>query len=274
MDKIRGKVVLLTGASSGIGWDAALAFAERGAKLAVCARRADKLAELGRQIRKLGAECLELACDVSSRSDIDRTVESTLKKWGRVDALINNAGINEYRRFEDLSPEEGESIVRVNLLGAMHMTQAVLPAMRRQGDGHIVNVASIAGLHGTPFMAVYCAAKHGLVGFTEALRVELYGTGVTLTAFCPGTVDTPMMEKAFSDPKHVQGVRRLAKTSRQTALMIVRCVERRPPELIYGEVPGFVLKLSRFFPRLRDWLTHLVYRQVSPHLALRRGVRS
>jgi NAD(P)-dependent dehydrogenase (short-subunit alcohol dehydrogenase family) len=259
---IAGKTVIVTGASSGIGWATALAFAEKGAKVAVCARRAEKLAELGKLIRSKGADCLELTCDVSKREDAKRTVAAVVEAWGGVDILVNNAGMNEYRLFEELELDEAETIVRTNLLGPMYLVHEALPSLKTR-RGHVVNVSSAAGLRGFPYMAAYSASKWGLIGFTEALRAELRSSGVTLTAFCPGAVDTPMMDKAFVDPKLARRAALFSKTTEGCARKIVRAVEWSRAELIYAEAPGFVYKFAKFFPGLTDLLIAASYGRVA-----------
>lgn len=142
------------------------------------------------------------------------------------------------------------------------MIHAVLPMMKKQGSGHIVNVASVAGHLGVPNMAVYCASKFGMVGLTQALRMELYKTGITLTALCPGTVATPMAEKALRNPKLAKRLR--PKSADQVAELIVKSCVTKPPEIIYGEIPGTILKLTKFFPRLTDWLTYTAVKIYRP----------
>jgi len=260
--ELAGKSVLVTGASSGIGWETAVAFARKGARLALLARRQEKLAELARSLRPLGPEPLLLAADVRRCQDCASAVERTLAAYGRLDILVNNAGINEYRPFVKQSIESMESIIRTNVLGVLYMLRAALPPMLQQKQGHVVNIASLAGHLGVPGMAVYCASKFAIVGLTQALRTELYRTGVTLTAFCPGTVATPMAAEALKDPRVARMVR--AKSPADVAERIVRACVRRTPEVLYGEMPGAVLKIARFFPRLSDWATYTAIRRYRP----------
>ena len=263
MTELKDKVVLVTGASSGIGWSTALAFGRRGARLVLLARRRDKLAELAQKLRALGTQALEFPCDVSDPAQAAPAVDKAVAAWGRVDVLINNAGINEHVRFAEQSLENMDRIVRTNVLGAMYVISAVLGPMLRQRRGHIINVASIAGWRGLPYMSVYCASKFALVGLTEALRAELYGSGVTLTAFCPGGVDTPMAQKVLTSPKLRAFLR--PKSPEDVAEKILRATLRRQPEVIYGEAPAAVVKLSKFFPKTVDWMAYRVYRSFREH---------
>lgn len=187
---LRGSVVVVTGASAGIGWATALAFARSGASLVVAARRADRLDELTRQIERHGGRVLPVRADVTRQDDVAALAERTLADAGRCDVLVNNAGIPGGGRFADVEPERIDAIVRTNLLGLLSVTKAFLPAMLEAGRGHVVNVASIAGLVALPGAAVYSATKHGVVAFSEALDGEVRGRGVRVTAVNPGLVRT------------------------------------------------------------------------------------
>ena len=249
--ELKNKVVLITGASSGIGWACAHAFAKRGARLALAARRMDRLEALEKELPP-GVDVLKIACDVKDKKQVSAAVEQTVKKWESVDVLINNAGILWTGDWEKQELESVEDVMATNYLGCVYFMKAVLPHMRRKNSGHIVNVASIAGILGLPHMASYCASKFALVGLTESLRREYYGTGISLTALCPGLVDTPMGAKAVKNGKRL----RMAKTPEGVAHKIVDAVERQVPEVVYGETPGFLLRLSHFFPKTTDWAVH------------------
>ena len=259
---LTGKVILLTGASSGIGWATALELLQYKPRLALVARRADKLRELAALAKAEGVETLELPCDVGDRGQCLAAVEAVKRRWGRVDILVNNAGLMATENFHAQSLSNVEEVLRVNYLGAATFIHAVLPGMLERREGHIVNVASIAGLMGFPYMASYCASKFALVGLTEALRREYYGTGITLTALCPGSVRTPMAEESLKDERMARVAR--PKTAEQVARKIVSCCLNRTPELIYGDAPGLLVRLGKFVPRLIDWTTHQVYRRIHP----------
>lgn len=267
-DALKDQVVLLTGASSGIGWAAALEFARHGARLALAARREEKLRKLAALLGSLKAESLVLPCDVSEPRQSQAALEAVLKRWGRLDILVNNAGINSNRRFHEQPWEEAEGILRTNYLGAAFLIHAALPVLLRQKKGHVVNISSIAGLLGLPYMASYCASKFALTGLTEALRREYYESGVTFTLLCPGTVDTPMASESLKDERLASLAR--PKTAEQVARKIISCCLRRSPELIYGDAPGFLLRLSKFIPGLVDWVIHQGAKRVHP---LGRSVR-
>jgi NAD(P)-dependent dehydrogenase (short-subunit alcohol dehydrogenase family) len=194
----RDRVVLITGASSGIGRDLALTFAKMGAKVALIARRKSLLETLADEITAAGGEALPLAADVTRRSDVRDAVDRTLAHFSRIDVLINSAGVAIPDRVETMPPEDLERMMAVNLMGTLHTMQAVLPSMRAAGAGSIVNIASLAGRRGMPPLGAYCATKFAVVGLTEALRVELYGSGIRLSLVMPGVIDTPMVHGASS----------------------------------------------------------------------------
>lgn len=260
--KLKDKAVLITGASSGIGWETALAFAEAGAKVAVTARRLDKLEELKAKIEGMGAKALAIRCDVQNKKDVEDAVRKTAEEFGALDVLINNAGLLAVKKLEDQSTESVEDIMRTNYFGVVYAIKAALPIMKKQGDGHIVNVSSVAGLMGFPLMSAYCASKFAVVGLTESMRREYYGTGVTFTSFCPGSVDTPMVADILHSPDGKIPIS--AKTPRQVAEQILKCVRKRTPERIYAEAPGFVFQLARFFPRFSDWGIQKAFKKFHP----------
>lgn len=259
--RLKGRVVLLTGASSGIGWAAARAFAAEGAALALLARRADKLEELAASLK---TETFLVPGDVSQTEHAQKRVDAVVSRFGRVDVLVNNAGVTAFRMFAEQDLAEMEDILRVNYLGSAALIRAALPGMLARKDGHVVNVASIAGLFGMPQMAAYSASKFALVGLTEALRREHLGTGVHFTSFCPGSVTTPMTERVLADPK-IGGAAR-PKTPEQVAEKLVRALLTRPTEVVYGEAPGGLVHLSRFVPRFADWCVDQALKRL-PRLA-------
>ena len=238
------RVVLITGASSGIGAAAVRAFEKEGATVVAAARRGP------------------LKWDVAETSRAPELIEMIVREHGRLDVLVNNAGVMATARFHEQDFSELETVMRVNYLGAAALTRAAVPAMLKQGAGHVVNVASMAGMMGFPYMAAYCASKWALVGLTEALRREYYGTGVTFTALCPGSVDTPMAAKSLADEK----LGRLArpKTAEQVAARILDAADSKPGEILFGDAPGFLLKIAKFAPELTDWLVHHTYKKAHP----------
>lgn len=238
----KGKVVIVTGASSGIGRATALAFARAGAHVALGARREDRLREVADEIRALGSEAFPVRTDVARREDVERLVGTALERWGRVDVLVNNAGFGHYARVEDIADEDMRALLDVNFFGTLYGIQAVLPHMRARGAGHIVNVSSVAGRQGFPFHGGYAAAKHAVIGLTAALRGELAGSGVHASVVLPVSTATEFFDVA-RDPYGLEpapvGV---VQSADHVAKAIVRCV-RRPVSEVYT-VPGLKAALA------------------------------
>jgi len=179
-------VIIITGASSGIGAATARRLGRGQVCITLAARREGRLQEVAREVEALGSEALVVPTDVTQRADIDTMVQATLKRWGRVDVLLNDAGVSFDEPLVELEPEKIRAEVAVNLVAVIECSQAVLPVMLGQKSGHIINVASIDGLIATPGSSVYCATKFGVFGFSDALRRQLRGSGVHVSAVCPG----------------------------------------------------------------------------------------
>ena len=188
--ELKDAVAVVTGASSGIGERTAIALARRGASVVLAARRIDRLDALAEWIESGGGRAFSVRCDVTDRASIGALRSTVESGFGRIDVLVNNAGIPGGGPFEGLSLDTIEWVVRVNLIGLMECTAAFLPLMLQQRSGHVVNVASLAGRFATPGASVYGATKHGVVAFSEALYHELARTGVLVTAVNPGYVPT------------------------------------------------------------------------------------
>ncbi|MFW5875800.1 MAG: SDR family oxidoreductase [Myxococcota bacterium] len=202
---IEGKVAIVTGASSGIGQSTALALAERGAKVALGARRADRLEALASRVAKAGGKATVVPTDVTDRGQVRHLVEQTRSSFGSVDILINNAGLMPLSLMKNLHEDEWERMVDVNLKGALFCIGAVLPHMMEQGGGHIINVSSVAGRRVFPGGAVYCGTKHALTAISEGLRSELSPKKrIRVTCIEPGAVATELTD-SITDPVMKQG---------------------------------------------------------------------
>jgi uncharacterized protein len=188
----RGRTMLVTGASSGIGYDIALMLGGLGVRTALLARRKSLLEDLASAISAQGGEALVLAADVTRRENARDAVARALSEFGHLDLLVNSAGILRLAPVETMEPQDLQRMFEVNVLGTLNTVQAVLPSMRQAGSGYIVNIGSLAGRRGMPLLGGYSATKFALVGLTEALRVELFGTGIRVVLVMPGVVDTPM----------------------------------------------------------------------------------
>lgn len=187
---LKGKVAVITGASSGIGAALAGVLAAEGLHLVLAARRRDKLAEVEQRVRASGVQVRAVACDVTDRTAAESLVHETARQFGRIDILVNNAGRGHLASVEDTTDEMIQHMFAVNAFALWFTTRPALTYMKKQGSGHIINVASMAGKLGFPYNSAYVAAKHACVGFTHALRLELAETEIHASVICPGSVRT------------------------------------------------------------------------------------
>ncbi len=235
----RGRVVVVTGASSGIGRQVAIDFARRGASVVIAARRADRLADVARECDAVGGAAEAVVGDVATEGFVEDLVRRAVSRFGRIDVVVNNAGISKHKQFFDVTPEDVESTLRVNLIAPARLIVAALPVMLRQGGGAIVNVSSMAGKLPPPREAGYAASEFGLTGLTEGLWLDLAGSNVHATVVHVGPIDTEIWEKT-DQPTAYRG-RKLPPSAVSHA--IFRALERRLPEVW---VPG-VMRLAWWF---------------------------
>src|SRR3954468_8325129 len=226
------RVVAITGASAGIGRATALRLARDGAAIVACARRADRLEQLGHEIEAAGGRALTVVADVTREADMNDLVACAVERFGRLDVMICNAGFAVYGAIDDIRPDQMHKLVDVNYFGTYYATRAALPIFRRQGTGHIVMVSSIVGKRGVPFMGAYSATKFAQVGLAECLRAELIGTGIHVSVVFPVSTDTEffdvMSRETGTDVTKAFGPRQ---TVEQVADAIARAIERPVPEV-------------------------------------------
>jgi short-subunit dehydrogenase len=196
----KNKVVLITGASSGIGKDTAIEFAKKGANLVLVSRTKEKLKQVADELKKFNVPVLVCQCDVSEKDQVKEMSKTVLEKFNSVDILVNNAGFAIYGSVFDLSIDDIESQMETNYFGMIYCIKNFLPSMLDKKSGHIVNVASVAASFGLPGIASYCASKFAMLGFSEGLKHELKNTGVGITVVSPIMVrtnffDHPSFEK-------------------------------------------------------------------------------
>ena len=192
---LKNKVAIITGASSGIGYATALTLSKAGIRVAVGARRTERLQELEKQIIKNNGEILVQKTDVTRKSDCDSLVNTIVEKWGKVDILINNAGLMPLSYFKNGNVEEWEQMIDVNIKGVLYCTSAVVPYMLEKRSGHIINISSVAGRIVFAGGSVYCATKHAIAALSEGLRKELSPTyNIRVTCIEPGAVETELLE--------------------------------------------------------------------------------
>lgn len=183
--QLRDAVVVITGASRGIGEHLADGFGARGARLVLAARSADALEARAERLRARGVRVLTVPTDISVRSDAQNLIDRSLAEFGSIDVLINNAGVERYARFHEKDLDEIESVIRTNVIGTMTLTRLAVPHMIERGSGHIVNIASMAGKSAIAYNVDYSTSKHALVGFSWSLRAELAPAGIGVSVVCP-----------------------------------------------------------------------------------------
>lgn len=192
--KLEGRVALVTGASQGIGRACALVLAEAGADVALGSRNLERLRCVAKEIEGLGRKAFPLSLDVSNGESVKAAVARTLEAWGRIEILVNNAGITKDNLVMRMKLEDWEGVLRTNLDGAYHCIRAVLPGMVKQRYGRIINIASVVAQAGNPGQANYIASKAGLIGLTKAVASEVARRNITVNAVSPGFIATPMTE--------------------------------------------------------------------------------
>lgn len=236
---IKDKVAIVTGASSGIGYATALALSRSGAKVAAGARRMDRLESLQNEISKNGEEVFIQKLDVTIKSECDALADAVLKKWGTIDILINNAGLQPLSFFKNLKVEEWDKMIDVNIRGVFYCTAAVIPTMMNKNSGHIVNISSMAGRVVYPSGSVYCATKHAVTAFSEGLRQEFsQRSNIRVTCIEPGVVATELME-AITDKaleKYVERTRQMEALQAEDIANAIMFAVEAPPHVNVNEI--------------------------------------
>jgi short-subunit dehydrogenase len=257
---LHGKVVLITGASSGFGEDAARLFAKEGCKVVLAARRLERLQGLAAEIQEQGGEAIAVPVDVNRSAEIDVMVQTVLDLYGQIDILFNNAGFGAVDWFENLEPERHiETLVRVNLIGTMLVTRAVLPDMLDRGSGHIINMASVAGLIASPLITTYSASKHGVRAFTDSLRREVAPLGIHVSGIYPGPAETEFGThlKQQRTRERINRLIDLRMTSKYVARRVVDLAKRPRRSLVIPWWFRIITTLDTIFPVLVDWILYL-----------------
>ena len=198
--KLAGKIAIVTGASRGIGWEIALGFADEGADIAVCARDESRLKQLISKIEQHGRRAIAVRADVSKETDVQRLVDRTMEAYGRIDVLCNNAGVAHRGGVDELDPAKWDEVIAVNLRGPFLCSRAVLPHMKRQNYGRIVDVSSGAAVNCSPGFAAYNASKAALNSLSRTLANEVTGYNILVNAMSPGSLKTDMNPEGSRPP--------------------------------------------------------------------------
>lgn len=223
----RERVAIVTGASSGIGRQVALAFAARGARLVIAARRADRLAAVARECEAAGGTVEALIGDVAERSFTESLATRAVERFGRLDVVVNNAGVSKHKQIYAVTPDEVDYVMRVNFLAPAILTLAAIPPMLRQGEGWIVNISSAAGKIPPPREAIYAASKFALNGLTEGLWLDLDGSNIHCAVVNVGPIDTEIWDKT-DEPTKYRGKKYPPSV---IADAVFRCIEERRREV-------------------------------------------
>ena len=251
MKTLRSKVVVITGASTGIGRECAYAFHRAGAHVVIAARRTELLNQINGDIESDGGKCLSVTTDVSDSAQVQRLLDATLEHFGRVDVWINNAGYGLIGHFEETSTEEMEQIWRVNFMGAFHGCRVALQQMRRQESGHIMNVSSLLARYPLPLNEAYCATKAALSALSESLDMELEGSGIRVTNVMPGVTETDFTAAMVSKIPPPAATRKVPTDSaRKVADRMVQCALRPRRALAFLPLPPITFALTSLFPGL------------------------
>lgn len=251
------QVVVITGASSGIGRETALLYAEAGARVVIGSRDDEELREVAAEIEAKGGRAHVVVTDVRSREDLEALGDAAVAQFGRVDTWINNAAVEEWALLEEHEPQEVETIIRTNLLGAIYGTQIALDLMRSTDSGTIINIGSVESRRALPLQSVYAASKHGVLAFTRVLRMELMHrkSGIDAVLILPSSIDTPLFEHAVS---HMEVEPRPAPPvyhPRVVAEAIVRASTRPQAEIVVGGGGKAMTMMERIMPFAADRLT-------------------
>lgn len=257
---LEDKVIIITGASSGFGEDAALLFAKEGCKVVLAARRVDRLQTLASRIQDEGGKAIVVPMDIVNPADIDNMVKSALDLYGQVDILFNNAGIGRVGWFEEHSSERDiDMLIHVNLIGMMQVTRSVVPHMLARRQGHIINMVSVAGLISPPLLTSYSASKYGARAFTDALRREVAPFGIKVSGIYPGPAATEFgrhvgKNRAYDSLRSRFDIRM---SSEYVARRVVDVAKRPRRSLVIPWWFRIIATFDTLFPVVVDWILYL-----------------
>jgi short-subunit dehydrogenase len=255
------QVVLITGASSGIGRSLAMDLARLGAAVIGCARSKERLDQTLNEIRSAGHSATMIPCDVGSRQQVQSMISQVLNEFGRVDILINNAGIGMRKPFVETPIETVEGIMRTNYLGMVYCTHAVLPSMIQRRSGHIVNISSVAGIIGLVNIAGYSGSKFAMNGFSESLYHEVKPYGIHVSLICPGPVRTDFT-RAFAENPPLSPTRLMVEPE-FISRVALRAIQEKRFEIVTPRSLALMCWVKQLLPGIFRAITHRVFRSMS-----------
>ena len=249
---MQNQVVIITGASSGIGQACALEYAKQGARLVLAARNQEKLDEISEAVKVLGAKVLTVQCDVTSEKDREGLIDATMEEYGQIDVLLNNAGVSQRALANDTMLEVDRSLMEVNYFGVIALTKLALKHMIPAKSGSIGIISSIVGKFGFPLRTGYSATKHALHGYFESLRAELYDDNIKVCIICPGRVKTnislnALTEDGTSHSKMDEGTK-AGISAESCARQIVKAIDKGKRETYVGGKEIMMIYIRRFLP--------------------------
>lgn len=257
------RIVIVTGASAGIGKAICERLPPGEFSVVLAARSVERLRSVQEDLERRGMTCLSVVTDVADPNDLERLVQRTLERFGRIDVLVNNAGIECYGDFDQLTTDQILQTIEINLTGSILLARFVCPQMRKQKSGTIINMASTAGKHGPAFGAVYGATKAGLIAFTQGLRGELLEHGITATAICPGfATNGGIYDRIVSATQRTTPALLGGTSAESIAEAVLKAIHKAPPEMLLNWPPLRPVFLFRdLFPRLGERIIIAVTRK-------------
>ena len=255
MHDIAGRTALVTGASRGIGRYIARALAQAQMNLVLAARSPADLEQAMQEVLAEGVKCTVVVADITDSKNLRTLVDQANREFGSIDVLVNNAGIEKISSYHKLKVEDIERIIRANLTGAMLVTRMVLPTMLERHCGHILNVSALAGKAPPPYFEPYAATKAGLIAFTESLRAEYHGSGVSASVICPGFVEAGIYQRVKVETG-IPAPRWLGTSPPEAVTRaVIRAIKKDIPEIIVNPGPSRLLTtLAEISPSLADWV--------------------
>ena len=268
---LKGRIGIVTGASRGLGKVIAEQLADQGMNLVLAARSKSSLELLATELKKKGVEAIAVETDVSDQAQLQSLVDTAIRTFGKIDVLVNNAGIEAFRPFHLIETADIEATIQVNLMSTLMLTRFTLPLMLKQGSGHIVNIASTAGKYGPAYGAVYGASKAAMIAFTQALRVELYKTGVSASAICPGFANDGGVYEVIKERTGRSVPWYVGSTSAEAVgRAVIKAIKGNRPDLVVN-FPALrpVFALAQAFPRIGEWIVRTTTRRYLKQAATR-----